>query len=344
MPDISSNGTQDSTETQKVSGEVGSQSSPTASPPAESDVKAPETLLDRFNSVMKGDEAGKSSTPEGSEESDPEKPAESADPAEKTGEEAAKEGELGDVTDEELKSYKPSTAKRVKQLVRERNEARDRYREAEPKIQSFEKISRFVQEAGLNKDEVNQGFEIMRLMKHDPAQALEALRPYVEQLLVVTGSILPEDLRQKVQNGEMNEATALELSRVRAQNAFLQTSQQSTVQRTEQNRVMQVAQQAGDTVTQWEQQWSQNDPDYKRKQPYVLREIERRLLKGEVPADPQQAVKMCNDIKTQVEKELMAFMPKREEIKPAIGGTQPNNRPAPKNTLEAMQQALRKAG
>ena len=326
-----------------ASGQEGGQNAAESPAVGKQDVNAEESLLDRFSSVMQEDNAGKSSNPDGSEDgSEEDGETDDKDPSKKEGEGEGQEGELGDVTDEELKGYKPSTAKRVKQLVRERNEARDRLKAVEPAVQGFTKIASFVKEAGLSKDEVNQGFEIMRLMKQNPVQALEALRPYVEQLLVVTGSVLPADIQKRVEAGEMTEAAALELSKAMAQNQHLQTTSELSARKAESDRVARAAQEAGGAVTSWEQAWSQSDPDYARKQPYVMREIERLLLKGEVPSSPQAAREMCEKVKRQVEKELAAFMPKKETVKAVTGGTQPNNLPAPTTTLQAMEQALRR--
>ena len=304
------------------------------------DVKKPATILDRFDAALKKDsKAGGSSTSQRSvgegSVSDPAadgKTPEGEKPKDGEGEDSA------EATDDELK---PRTKRRIERLLREKKEAVEAaVAQLKPQAEAFVKVQQFCHDAGLTKDEVNNGFEIMRLMKHDPLKALEALKPYYDSLLQVTGSILPEDLQQKVNQGLIDEETAREAARLRAvaniREQQLTRVEQSSTAKQQTDLVESVA----GAVSQWERNWEQSDPDYKTLQPYVMGDIELALRRGQLPKDPQTAVQMVEEIKKRVVAKLGKFRGAKPAITPLQGGQQIVTSAKPKTMVEALSQAL----
>jgi hypothetical protein len=105
------------------------------------------------------------------------------------------------LTTEELAQLSERTAKRLKLLMAQRNEARDRVKELSAQIEALKpdaligrSIVLFVMKAKLSTDEMTQGFEIMGLMRTDPVKAREMLAPYWDALQSITNTHQPHVL------------------------------------------------------------------------------------------------------------------------------------------------------
>lgn len=314
-----------------------------SSPAAGKDEKKPASLLDAVRAAMPGKEksSGSESGGEQGAESDP---APAAEGGKKPEDDADTGEELGEVTDDELRRMHSKTRRRVKQLLGGIKERDEQIAEVQPKAQAYDRISTYVAEAGLNKDEVNQGFEIMRLMKADPFAALDAIKPFYEALLQATGAVLPNDLQQRVQAGYLSQEDAQELARHRARGS-LHTEQQKRDNDAAQQRQTVEAQQRAVTavqgaLTEWESVRSKSDPDYTLKASRVQEKLKLRWLQGDRPGDAAAAKKQADDVLKEVEKELKAFAPRKQEIRPVTGGTSADAAPAPTSMLEAMKRAV----
>jgi hypothetical protein len=299
--------------------------------------KAPTSVFDAVNAALKP----KSDAPESSPASEtPEK----TDPA------AAEVPLSDDPSPDELNRLHSQTRKRVKQLLGQRNDARNEIAQLKPRAEQADRINRFVEASGLDWSEVNSGFELMRLMKNDPLEARKQLEPIWNALNKICGHELPPDLQQKVSQGFIDEPTAQELAQQRAR-AHLATSQnQRTVQTVQQQRERAAAQQFGASVQSaiktFENSWKGSDPDYAVKSPRVMEKVElalsRMAAKGETLKSPADAVKLVEDAKKAVEAELKPFVRRREQIDPLPGGgVTANGSPKPKSMAEAVAAGLR---
>ena len=83
---------------------------------------------------------------------------------------------------------------RFKEVIDQRN----KYREG---AEQYEQITGFLAQNNLSAEEAAQGFQIMALMKNDPAAALDALSPFVQQLGIQSGITMPGDIQSKVEDG-----------------------------------------------------------------------------------------------------------------------------------------------
>lgn len=208
---------------------------------------------------------------------------------------------------------------------------RDEYRSSHEIVGN---LRGFMAEAQLSLDEVNQGFEIMRLMKHDPAAALEAIRPYFTALLSATGKVLPADLKEKVDAGAIEESLAAEMAQMRQR----QVRAEADSKRAAEAAAERMRSEISTALSEWENGWKSSDPDYSAKQKHVQREIELRLLRGERPANAAAAVKLASDARAAVEKELGRLIPKKkEEVLPVTGASATGARPEPKSMLDVVK-------
>lgn len=255
------------------------------------------------------------------------------------------DAELGGVTEEELRGYKPKTRRRVEQLLASNKTIQTELDKARPAVESFQRLTTFVRDAGLTSEDVNTGFELMRLMKTDPVKAWEAVQPIVHELARITGNLMPDDLRQQVAEGRITEAAAAELARTRATSGLNRQAADREAERRRQddaNRAHEtnVTAIAGE-ISKWETSWSKSDPDYPLKRERVQEKIELAFQKRGAPKTPQEAVVLAEECRKAVDAELKRFRPTRTAVNdtPASGGAAATAKPQPKNMLEAVTRA-----
>lgn len=283
------------------------------------DAKEPTSMLEAVkNAAEKPAEAESPSDSESEGDPDSKEP----DPAEA---EAEGEGEGDEEADSKLPFHKHPRWQEVKA-------ERDRYKDGHERFQA---LSAYVDEAGLSSEEVNQGFAIMRMMKHEPEKALEALTPFLDNIKMFTGAKLPEDIKKQVDEGYISEDLASELASRRAREG----AQADAAKTAKADADRRLAGDVASAVSKWESDWASKDADYKRKAPRVLEKIENHALKHGLPASKEAAVKMAEDCRLAVDKELVAFMPRRGSVIPPAGGTATPSAPAPTTMLEAIKQA-----
>lgn len=316
------------------------------SSPAEKGEKG--DMLSAVKAALKPQEKSPASDEPGSKSE--EAPAAEAPKAEGEG------AETDDLTADELSRLKPKTRKRIEFLSGEVKARDDQIAEAAPKAEKFDQIQRFVHEAGLSAEEVNQGFGMMRDLKLNPVRAYETLRPILTQLEGILGITLPDELQQQVQRGELTEAHARELSRSRATatvtGRVLQETEQRQIAERQRREFETNVDDVSKAVTEWENAQSKGDPDWKLKQPRIQALVENAILRKQA-AKPDyfpskdEAIKMSKDALEAVEKELKPLAPRRREInQPGSDAGSSRTVAEPKNMLEAVKQGLaaRKAG
>jgi hypothetical protein len=313
-----------------------------ASSPAEEGAKKPGSILDAVNSVLEAEDQGGASPSAGS----------GKEPGSQTEAKADGENAPKELTPEEEAKLPFHQHPRWREMKDERNRLRqtvDSLNKELPQLrqshQTLQGLHTFISDAGLNTEEVNSGFEIMRLMKHDPAKALEALTPYVAALQELNGHVLPADLKDRVEKGELSEADARTISQARSREGLArQAADKATARANEIQQATQretLVQDIGKAVSDWETKWKGADPDYKLKHQRVTDAIELHVMKNGYPKTSQAAVKMCNDIKTKVEEELRGILPQKREIKPGpTGGASGKVVPQPKSMLDVIDNAL----
>lgn len=275
-----------------------------------SDDQSPTSMVDAVEAALdKGkedagsspDESGKDAQAEGAE-------TEGKKPEDK-GEEAGEDDKLLPFHDHP----------RFRELIAERNELKTKLETASEAEEAIVRVENVLKERNLSVDEFNRTLVLAGLVKNDPVEALKAIEPLYNKLREVTGNVLPADIKQQIEQGYMTEGVGLELAKARAQTQAAQFREQTQSQRSTQEREQTQQQQLVDGVsraaTDWENQWKASDPDYSVKAPRVLERVELKVLKGEFPADPEQAREMCETIKKEVEAELRAFLPKKGTVK-----------------------------
>ena len=114
---------------------------------------------------------------------------------------------------------------RFKKVLEERNSYKD-------SAEKFSVMQNYLMDNQLSGDEAAKGLEIMALMKADPMAALNALKPYVQNLSQAAGIVLPKDIQTRVDDGYLDEDAGRELAVARAgeQRANAQVNQYAQAQ------------------------------------------------------------------------------------------------------------------
>lgn len=269
--------------------------------------------------------------------------------------EGAEEGKPGELTEEELARLKPKTRERIETLTRDVKDRETKIADLTPKAEKFEQIQRFVDDAGLSKDDVNTGFDVMRNLKNDPFKAYEQLRPIMDQLESIVGVRLPEDLHQAVSQGQLTEAHARELARTRSQATVTSQQLERTTRQQEQDRQRQESEahvnDVASAVTEWEKTTGSKDPDWKLKQPRITELVELEVMRRQAQnpryfPSKEEAIEISKKALERVETELKALRPTRRAVATtpsADAGSTRSTVAAPKSMLEAAKLGLKRA-
>jgi len=310
-------------------------------------VKQPGSMLDAVQQALKSEPAAA-----------PQAPAQAAESPN------AETGKTGEQPAEELDPYKGlpfAQHPRFRQLLKSDREGKERIKALETEnadlkktggtqqeaVQRFTAFSQAVRETGLEAQEVNDGFAIMAAMKSNPEQALQLLQPYYDALLQATGrGNLDPDLQQRFNDGLVDEATARELQQQRRQNQHLTqrtaARSQADMQAEQDRQVQARTQQVVSAVSEWEKAWQGSDPDFQKKHPLVVREINYLMTTEGYPADARAATAMAEKARKEVDARLKTMLPQRQEVRTVTGGaTVATVAPKPKSMGEAIQLAAR---
>ena len=226
---------------------------------------------------------------------------------------------------------------RWKEIMREREELKQ-------KSKHYEEISEYMRANGLSSGDLAQGFEVMALMKNDPAKAKEVLNMHMHRLAQFTGEILPRDLQMKVDMGEIDEASAVELASLRARHEAVH--RQNVEVKAEANVNAEHAQQKAmyDAVVQWEQVVGVRDLEYKNKQALVTDRVKAIMMESGRPSNPQQAVEYVQRAYEDVNQRLGPLAGRSNPVRvvSSANSSSGSSAPQPRSLREAISWAAKR--
>jgi len=322
--------------------DVTAASSPAASDakPAESSPAQTEKPKDMLEVVRNALNKPKEEAPSASKDGKPETAEPDPEPDQGLGD--APE----DLSKDERAQLSAKTTNRLRYLDRGMKHFKAEAEKYKPVAERMTQIDTFIQNAGLNNQEVNAGFEMMRLMKIDPVRAYEAITPIFLQLRKLAGEVLPPDLKDEVDRGVMPAARALEISRTKAREANYQRQTEVQTQRSAQQARQETIDNSTRTLSEWDAKWKASDADYRLKFPIVQDKIRIALAEyqrqGIVPT-PQQTRDMAETAKKEAEAVLKPLASNRKQaIDPGPTGSpsNPAAKPKPRSYRDAVNQVL----
>ena len=312
----------------------------------EEDAKPSELDLEavvRKAAEQAGEDAEDSSTDgQGEQETKPAETSDDAKAPEKTPEQLVAEQEAADA---KLPFHKHP---RWQELKQERNQFKEQVVERDakiadlsPKAEQLDRIGAFMADNELTPEEVQQGFEIMALMKHNPAAALEKLAPKLENLELAVGRKLPEDLQQKVEAGEVTPEIAQEAARARMDAAAARHRVERSEQTIQQDRARAAGMAMKTAVDGWETDIKARDPDYPHMQPFII-DRTRVLMQQTPPRSPDEAVALAKRAYDDVKASMRKVLPPKPQTRVVTSDKSSTSaRPAPQNLEDIVRAALR---
>lgn len=250
------------------------------------------------------------------------------------GEYEYEDGLAADDADESFEDVPFHKHPRFKEVIDQRN----KYREG---AEQYEQITSFLSQNNLSAEEAAQGFQIMAMMKNDPAAALEALNPFVQQLGVQSGITMPGDIQSKVEDGYLDEDAGRELSRLRAEAARERQMREQMQGQQQQQQAQAELHNLAATVTDWEERTRASDPDYDLKQDEIDDRVRVLVTERGRPQTPEQAIAMAKEAYDSVNERYKARFGNKRQIRTASGGKLGGTPQAePTSLMEAVQNAL----
>lgn len=216
---------------------------------------------------------------------------------------------------------------RFQSLIRERNELRG-------PAQEYQKITAFMDAHALTAEEAANALTIVGLAKLDPTEAFKQIAPWFRKIAEAAGEILPQDLADRVQKGELSQDVAFELSRTRAKTSAQTARQQFETQRQQTQQQTASVRAVADAARTWEQDRQLKDPNFAAKAPRIAEKIAFLHATGQKPNTPEGVLAQLKMVYEAVNRELGAQsaaqsrQQRRPEKIPVRGGQVAATRPA----------------
>lgn len=161
---------------------------------------------------------------------------------------------------------------RFREVINDRNELRRIAQEREAPATNWANLESVV-EGTVGREMFGGILQAVINYRTDPAQAYQAIRPFVRELLLANGDILPPEVQNAVNASEMTRERAQELARLKAQAA----SREEAVRRAEEASRQEAQQRAMAEMERegaaWINQMRASDPAFDRKSEWVATRV-----------------------------------------------------------------------
>lgn len=314
-----------------------------------------ETLQDVIEKAWpKDDSDGEGETDDTAAKDDDEPESE---PAGDSDQDKGKESDKADETEQEEDDDDGSDVEegqrvpyqRFRKIIGQRDEYKQKFTELERQATEYktgyenhQAIQKYMQANNLQTPDMVDAMEIAALVNRDPAAALQRLQPLYQKLQQYVGEVLPSDLQNQVDNGELTEQAARELVRSRNESERLRQqhaqSQQRQQKEAQQQRATQVQSAMAETANRVQQEIMEKDPDYEMKADFVRRELQV-LIQEQRPRTAAEADKLVRQAHKTVTDRMKRLKP-RQQIRPGPSSTETGtSKPAPREP-ETMADAI----
>ena len=230
---------------------------------------------------------------------------------------------------------------RFQELLRQR-------RAFQTDAQRYQSVQAFLDTNGLDANEAANALDLIAQAKRDPVGAWQRVKPWIQELLVAAGEVLPNDLHDAVQRGEMSHAHAVEQSRLRAQ---VQAGQQAATFRErqyEQQALQQQTQALVSAADAWAAERQTRDPNFEAKLVPIRKEIAYLHATEGRPVTVDGVRDQLNRAYRAVNEQARPApaAQRKPAVRPVTGGQVAGNaQPAtPKNTLDIIKQVVGSRG
>lgn len=158
----------------------------------------------------------------------------------------------------------------------------------------YNNVQTFIDTHGLSAEEAADGLIVFGLMKTNPSEAWQRMKPTIQKLLIAAGEVLPDDLRERVTKGEMSSEAAMEVSRSRATVQSVQATRSFEEQRAQQQQTQQALQALYGAAEDWQADRQRKDPNFAAKMKPLMKEILFLQSREGTPNTPQGVTDQLN--------------------------------------------------
>lgn len=257
--------------------------------------------------------------------------------ADKSTPEANAEGEgdelPDDPTDEELADLRAKPRKRIAKLLSQRNAARRELDVLKPDAENYRAIRTYMTETGLVNDDVANLFKFgAHLKTGNFEEAFKIAEPFFRVILEGTGRAIPQDLRGRVESGEMSEDAARTVARERMARAAAEQRVQTTESKVQEERATAHSQAIHAATAEWEASVRATDLDFDLKAEPMKRFAMALVAERGLPKNPQEAVAYAKKAYDDATAFLRAAQPAPKPSRPAPSPGTSSPRSAPSST------------
>lgn len=261
-------------------------------------------------------------------------------------------------TEENLLTDKPEDANlpfhknpRFQELIKAKNDALAEATNLKSHAERAQILDTFLSSNGISPQDFATALDYLRLKRLDPVQALQLMRPDLDQLQMLTGEKLPADLESKVAAG-MDVETAKELARLRVQSQRTQSQTQDyqAMQMQQHESMVQSAFNSFDTMKRgldpdFKPKGDPRDPTYSTKPNglWELTSLEIMRLRSErPPRTTQEALRLANEAYESAKRTVAQFAPKKAPVKRGVGSqnSSTNSNPVVKTPTDVVKAIL----
>lgn len=257
-----------------------------------------------------------------------------------------KPGEAAELaTDEEISTLSTKAQARFHDLTSKLRSADEQVGQLRGPAEQYGKITAFMDQFALTTDDMVVAYDITARMKHDPVSAFEKLTPIYNELARRAGAVLPDDLKEKVRTGFIDEKTARELAKTRAEKDIGTERLKRAEELRGRETMVSMNSTIQSAVADWDTQQVSKDPDFERKRPLVEHTARSIMAKEGRAKNPDAAVDVLQRALKMVNDNLVHFTPRPQATPrlPSSAGNPATSQVAaePKSLAEAALQGLR---
>lgn len=247
-----------------------------------------------------------------------------------------------DPTDEELADLRAKPRKRIAKLLSQRNAARRELEALQPDAQNYRAIRTYMAETGLVNEDVANLFKFgAHLKTGNFEEAFKIAEPFFRVILEGTGRAIPQDLRGRVDSGEMTEDAARLVARERMARAAAEQRVQATETKVNEDRATAHVQAIQTATAEWEASVRATDLDFDLKAEAMKRFAVALVAEKGLPKNAQEAVAYAKQAYADATEFLRAARPAPKPSRPAPSPGTSSPRSAPStSTATSLQDAI----
>ena len=277
------------------------------------------------------------------EQSDEQSDEEGSEEQNQDEEETDEEDESEETENE--KSQAPVPYKRFTEINERLKQTQKQFDQIKDFADAQKGLIEYCQSNNVTPEEFQRFLSVAALVKSDPAKALEALQPLIDDLQSYTGDRLPEDLQKAVDDGEMSLAMAKRLVAAEGKSKFGSQQLEQTKQQAQAQAQTRRQQALYQSLTNWVSTKQASDPEFMPKKSANSADGALELwatklalaVKGEPIEDASQLIAEAEKCYLETKKVFGRFKPKVNGMKKVDSGRSGASKAQePKSLAEAL--------